>query len=241
MTQLKFDNVNLAFQAHNHILKQISFAINPSDFLIIVGSNGSGKSSLLKLIDRTYQQTSGKILLESKLLSEIPHKKINRQIRMLSQTLNQVIIYEMTLFENFKLWQSYQGATILSRSEFEDYLKKFHPKLSQKLDVALYKLSGGERQIFALSLILLDPPKLLLLDEHTSALDPKRAKMIMQLTNEKILEHDLTAVMVTHNLQDALTYGNKLIVLHQGEIKQFFDEKQKKHLDLEKFLTLYQE
>lgn len=241
MSQLKFENVTLAFKAQTPILNKIDFEIASSDFLIILGSNGSGKSSLLKLIDKTYTPNSGKIIFENQPLSSLTRKNINHHIKMLGQSLDQVVIYEMTLFENFKLWQSSQKIPQFTKTAFSEHLKKFLPKLAQKLDIALYKLSGGERQIFALSLILLNPPKLLLLDEHTSALDPKRGKTIMQLTYEKIKLHDLTAVMVTHNLQDAIEYGNKLIVLHQGEIKHFFDEKNKKKLTLEKLRSLYQE
>lgn len=230
---LDFRAVNFEIKKSQSILKNIHFSIQEGDFLVILGANGSGKSSLLKLMDQTYQPSRGKILLNQHLLKAYSSVEVSNAVKMLSQNLDQTIIPEMTLFENFKLWQSNKAQKPCTRQAFLAHLEHFLPVLAEKLDVALYKLSGGERQIFALSLMLLTPPSLLLLDEHTSALDPKRAKMIMKLTDEKIREYQLTSVMVTHSLEDALAYGTKLMVLKQGEIQHFFDQSEKDALTMD--------
>ncbi len=237
------DNVSLRFPvADRPILQNINYAINYGDRVILLGSNGSGKSSLLKLLNRTYQPTSGKIFLKQKKLDNIPIHKFSQRVVTVTQDLRDSLFFNLTVLENCLLWEtrfqkvSFKISKHEQRDFFDDYLVKFHAQLPKKLDVCVAALSGGERQSLVLALCLLHPPELLLLDEHTSALDPKIAANLISYTEKLLEEKSITCVLTTHNLDIALKYGNRLLALAEGQIRLQADGAEKTRLTQEEVL-----
>lgn len=224
-TILELDKVYFNIpQREMPIVKNINFSVNSDDFLVLLGSNGSGKSSLIKLINGTYQLTSGQIKLQNQSLKNYKHQYLAKEIITITQDVNDSLFLDMTIAENGVLAEMrskkmFSGISKAAQIEsFKQYLAKFSLKLSENLDAKVKSLSGGEKQILVLALCLRYPPKLLLLDEHTSALDPKTASFIMQKTLGAIDQRKITCIMTTHNLDLALHYGNRLLALKEGEV-----------------------
>jgi putative ABC transport system ATP-binding protein len=222
---LDIQSINLKVPGiDNPILKDINYQVKKGDFVIILGSNGSGKSSLLKLVDRRYQQTTGRILLEGKSISALSLKTFSKKIITLTQNCNDSLFTSLTVLENYLLVKQRHEHTLFSfrdkkeRAFFAEYIKEFNPNLSVKLDQTVDKLSGGEKQALALALSVLYPPDVLLLDEHTSALDPKTGQQLMALTQRVVAEHHITCMLTTHDLNIAMHYGNRILALKHGTI-----------------------
>ncbi|MFH1831635.1 MAG: ATP-binding cassette domain-containing protein [bacterium] len=235
------------------ILEDISYTVYPGDFVIILGGNGSGKSSLLKIINKMYTQTQGDILLEEKNIANISGDMFTQQVSTVTQDTQDNLFYGFTVFENGLMYElihennthvqsllSVSNVFKISKSQerafYTQYLATFCPELAGKLDTDVARLSGGQRQSLALALCLRHKPKLLLLDEHTSALDPKTAQVIMQKTHDYITAHAVTCIMTTHDLDEALRYGNRLVALKAGKIVFMADEKEKQRLTKEQLL-----
>ncbi len=242
---LQIKNIGLHIPAvERWILQDINYSVYPGDIVIILGSNGSGKSSLVKLIDGTYQRTKGSVYFEGKPLSHLSCANRAKNIITLTQDMQSSLFLDMTVLDNCLLAElphqnvSLKIETKKERLFFTDYLKRFNPKLSQKLDTTVDRLSGGEKQSLALALCLRHPPKLLLLDEHTSALDPKTATAIMQRTYDEIREHHITCLLTTHNLEIAMQYGNRLLALKDGKIVLTAEQEEKTKLSRQDLLTL---
>jgi putative tryptophan/tyrosine transport system ATP-binding protein len=237
------DNIGLHFPlADRPILQNINYKIHPGDRIILLGSNGSGKSSLLKLLNRTYQPGSGEILLDGRKISAIPLKEFTQRVVTVTQDLRDSLFFNLTVLENCLLWEtrfqtiSFKISKNKERAFYKNYLAQFHQQLSKKLDVVIAALSGGERQSLVLALCLKHPPELLLLDEHTSALDPKIAANLINYTEKLLEEKSITCVLATHNLEIALKYGNRLLALSEGQIKLTADGIEKSHLTQEALL-----
>lgn len=237
------ENVELCFPlADRPILQKINYSIDYGDRIILLGGNGSGKSSLLKLLNRTYQPTSGKIYLKQKELSAIPAQFLSQRVVTVTQDLRDSLFFNLTVLENCLLWETrFQKISfkISQRKEnifYRNYLGNFHVQLPKKLDVCVAALSGGERQSLVLALCLLHPPELLLLDEHTSALDPKISANLIRYTEKLLEEQSITCVLTTHNLDIALRYGNRLLALSEGEIRLQADGAEKTRLTQEEVL-----
>jgi putative ABC transport system ATP-binding protein len=210
-TILSIENVALKIPGvEKNILSEINYQVEENDFIVILGSNGSGKSSLLKLLNHHYQPTSGKILFNS------------HTIKTLTQNCHESLFTSLTVLENCYLYSSDRKK---NPNYFAEYIKKFNPNLELKLNQKVEKLSGGEKQALALALCVLHPPKILLLDEHTSALDPKSAQKLMVLTQEVVAQHKITCLLTTHDLDIALNYGNRILALRNGKILQIIDDK----------------
>ena len=231
---LEINNATLTFPGvEKPILSKINYTVYESDIILILGSNGSGKSSLLKLLDKRYQPTTGDITLTGNSLRTCPPKKFNHSIKTLTQNCHETLFTSLTILENYLLVkQQYEPALFAiqqqaERQFFADYIVKFNPNLGSKLDQVVEQLSGGEKQALALALTVLYPPQILLLDEHTSALDPKSAEHLMQLTYETVTEHRITCLMTTHDLSIAEKYGNRILALKNGEIYQIIDQHDK--------------
>ena len=215
------------------ILSDISYEVKKEDFIVLLGSNGSGKSSLLKLLDRRYLQTAGKLIFDGQPLSSYSSMKLAHRIKTLTQNCNESLFPSLTLFENYLIVKQQSHPNLFSLREkqeldfFADYLFPFNPNLSDKLDQSVDKLSGGEKQAFTLALTLLYPPQCLLLDEHTSALDHKTAEQLMSLTYSMIRQHKITCLLTTHDLSIAEQYGNRIIALRNGKIHQKIESPEK--------------
>jgi putative ABC transport system ATP-binding protein len=213
MSIIKLDNISLYLpNASRLILKNINYTIEKNDFVILLGSNGSGKSSLLKLIYRDYATNQGQLLLMDKLIGTYSSYEFSCRVAVLTQNSADSLFSSLTVYENYLLVQHQKD----DREFFKNYLLDFNPNLATKLDNTIDQLSGGERQALVLALCLLKKPDLLLLDEHTSALDPKTSKSIMALTHKMIQKHHITCMLTTHDLDIALQYGNRILVLRDG-------------------------
>lgn len=232
---------NISFSiGEKKIIDNINLSIFSGDFVVILGGNGSGKSTLLKLINQTYPCTSGEILLNDQPIKQYPKKILQKKIVTLTQFIAKSIFTDLTVEENAILIESafcekdFDKKNMLTT--LPDYLSKFNIKLAQALKIKVSRLSGGEQQILAFALYLRHQPDLLLLDEHTSALDPKKANDVMALTQQFIQKNHITCLMTTHSLPYAVRYGNKLIALQDGAIVFTANEAEKEKLTAEELL-----
>ncbi len=208
------------------ILNEISFSLNKGDFLIVLGANGSGKSSLFKCLNQTYALSGGEVLFEGKSVGSLDSKLRAQQIITITQKINEMLFIDLSVIENFVLYAlRYLPANLNSISkadynECKEYLKSFQAGLADKLDNLVSSLSGGEQQLLALGIALYVAPKLLILDEHTSALDPKAAEEMMTLSVQKVKENSVSCMMISHNLEH-LKFANKLLILKKGQVAYF--------------------
>lgn len=242
---LKINNIVKSFpQITNPVLDKVNLNINEGDYCIILGTNGSGKSTLFKIISGEYEANSGKILLNNKDITNLAaHQKAN-YIASVTQDINKGTVAEMSILENFSLslmrnkksslkFYCNNNKTIIEKIKMLDLgLEKFtNNKISS--------LSGGQRQAIATLMALFPIPEILLLDEHTSALDPHTSKKVMNFTDKYIRQNKITTLMITHNLSDALAYGNRLIIMHHGKIVKDFDQSEKNKLSEHDILDLF--
>lgn len=218
-------NVSLTFSgAEKVILSDINYQVKKGDFVIILGSNGSGKSSLLKLLSRQHQPCTGMISVEGSGLNSYPGKKLSRHVKTLTQNCHESLFTSLTVLENYLLVKQCYEPNLFAlknkgdRAYFAEYLLKFNVNLAAKLDQMVEQLSGGEKQALALALTVLYPPRILLLDEHTSALDPVSAERLMLLTQQVAEEFRITCFLATHDLGIAEKYGNRILALQNGKI-----------------------
>lgn len=241
---LDIKNISLTFPGlEKPILSDINYQVNAGDFVILLGSNGSGKSSLLKLLDRRYQPSSGTIFLDKKSLADYPSKEFSNRVITLTQNCHDSLFTSLTILENYLLVKQRHEAKLFSlrhkqeREFFAEYLRDFNPNLPNKLNQVVDNLSGGEKQALALALSVLYPPEILLLDEHTSALDPKSAQQLMALTSRVVSQHKITCLLTTHDLNIAMEYGDQILALRQGEVHQVIDPAGKKTLSQSELLA----
>lgn len=224
------------------ILENVNFKIYPGEFVIVLGGNGSGKTSLMKLINRSYQPTSGNIEFKHLALNDWKNKELARALVSLAQDSSESLFYELTVLENCLLWETrhrsnyYKISRQSDKQLFEHYLQSYHPRLGERLQSPVRLLSGGEKQALLLALCVKTPPRLLLLDEHTSALDPSQSKNIMKLTLQMVREQSITTLMTTHNLEQALEFGDRIIALKEGRIIFEADKVKKASLTRQKLL-----
>ena len=206
-------------------IRGLDCTIHERDFVTVIGSNGAGKSTLLNLVAGTYFPDEGDILLGGNHITCWPEHSRASYIGRVFQNPLTGTCASMTIEENFALagrrglrpglrW----GVTQRDRSSFRDKLKLLGLGLEYRLKDKVGLLSGGQRQSLTLLMATLRSPRLLLLDEHTAALDPGTAGQVLRLTRELIEEMHLTAIMVTHNMKNAIELGNRLIMMHQGRI-----------------------
>lgn len=210
-------------------LKSVSLDIEHGDFITIVGGNGAGKSTFLNAIAGTFPIDSGSVVLDGKDVTGLSEEERALYISRVFQDPKMGTAPRMTIAENLALAEKRgEGRSFRfalnddKRGRYKDHLASLGLGLENRLDAEIGLLSGGQRQSVSLLMATLKRPEILLLDEHTAALDPKTSDKILQLTERQVKENNLTALMITHNLQDALDYGNRMIMLHQGEIVEDF-------------------
>ena len=224
---LTLDNIHTAFHKGTvdemKLFEDFSFTVNKGDFISIVGSNGSGKTTLLNLICGTLQPDAGTIRLNGKDITHLPEFKRAKYIGRVFQDPKAGTCSNLTVLENFALADNKGKPFALGRAVnkkridyYKELLSKCNMGLEDRLNTPIGNLSGGQRQAIALVLTGMTDVDLLILDEHTAALDPKSSETIMELTDQLVKEHGLTAVMVTHNLRFAVEYGNRLVMMHDG-------------------------
>lgn len=224
---LELKNVNKYYNAGTVnemcLFEDFSLTVEEGEFVSIVGSNGSGKTTLLNLICGSIPLDSGSIIVNGENITRMPEYKRQRRIGRVYQNPAMGTCPNMTILENMsmadnkgKSFNLFPG-TNKSRIDFyRDQLKILGLGLEDKLHVKVGVLSGGQRQAMALLMSTMTPIEFLILDEHTAALDPKTAETIMELTGKIVEEKHLTTIMVTHNLRYAVEYGNRLLMMHQG-------------------------
>ncbi|MBU3841249.1 MAG: ATP-binding cassette domain-containing protein [Candidatus Ruminococcus intestinipullorum] len=205
---------------HNFNLK-----IERGEFVSVVGSNGSGKTSMLNILCGSIPIESGQILMDGLDISKMKEYNRNRKIGRVYQNPSMGTCPSMTILENMsladhkgKMFGLSRGVNKARKSYYQELLSQLNLGLEDKMDVKVGVLSGGQRQAMALLMSTMTPIEFLILDEHTAALDPKTAELIMQLTDEIIKKKNLTTIMVTHNLRYAVEYGSRLLMMHQGEV-----------------------
>lgn len=243
MVFIKLEKINKTFfpgsSREHHALRNIDLDIKKGEFITILGGNGAGKSTLLNAISGNFIIDSGKITINNTNVTSNPEHKRAKYISRVFQNPSQGTAPRMTVAENMAL--AYRrgqkrtlspGITKENKEFFREQLATLGLGLESRLDSEIGLLSGGQRQAISLLMATMKTPDLLLLDEHTSALDPKTQKTIMELTDKLISEKNITALMITHNIQDALKYGNRLIVLNQGEIVRDYNKEEKDKLKL---------
>jgi len=208
-----------------NILDNISFDIEKGDFLVIIGPNGSGKSSLIKVLSREVTYDTGHIFFEDRLIESYKQKDYYKKIMAVSQNIRDNLFENLTIYENFLVYlrDDFKSKYVM----FSDILDSVNENLVKKENILVKNLSGGEKQSLALSLVFTNSPKILLLDEHTSALDPKIADRLMELTAYMLNKNKVTCIMVTHNLDYALQYSNKICALQEGKVLHFFNKTDK--------------
>lgn len=218
-------------------LDDLSLKVNKGDFITIVGGNGAGKSTLLNAIAGTFQFDSGSITLNDKNITRLAEETRAKFVSRVFQDPSMGTAPRMTVEENLSLalkrgQKRGFGLAIKddNRKHFQQALSQLHLGLENRLDAEIGLLSGGQRQAIALLMATITKPEILLLDEHTAALDAKTSKRILEISSEQVKDHNLTALMITHNLQDALIYGNRMILLHHGKIIRDFSKEEKNQL-----------
>ena len=226
----------------------ISLHLCPGDFVTVIGGNGAGKSTMLNMIAGVYPIDSGKIEIDGVNISREPEHKRAKYIGRVFQDPMRGTAAGMEIQENLALALRRGQKRGLSWG-IKPNEKDFYREALTRLDLGLQTrmtskvglLSGGQRQALTLLMATLEKPKLLLLDEHTAALDPKTARKGLELTDEIIRERELTALMVTHNMKDAIQYGNRLIMMHEGRIIYDVAGEEKKKLQVEDLLKKFEE
>ncbi len=227
-------------------LNGISFDINDGDFITVIGSNGAGKSTLLNAIAGTWPLDSGSIKIDNEEVSHLPDFKRAAYIGRVFQDPMVGTAGDMQIEENLALAKrrgQHRGLKIgiskEERIEYQKLLKEFDLGLEDRLETKVSLLSGGQRQALTLLMATLVKPKILLLDEHTAALDPKTAQKVLNITDEIVKKEKLTTFMVTHNMKDALKYGNRLIMMCDGKIIFDVNSEEKQKLKVEDLLSKF--
>ena len=246
---LKIEHISKTFNPgtvnEKQAIRDLSLNLEKGDFATIIGSNGAGKSTLFNAICGDFLTDSGVIMLDGQDITFMPQHVRAKTIGRLYQDPMRGTAPGMTIEENLALAAGKGGwLSHVSRQEKE----RFHEEL-KLLDIGLEKrmtqpvglLSGGQRQALTLLMATMNPPKLLLLDEHTAALDPKTARKVLELTEEMVNEQHLTALMVTHNMKDAIQIGNRLIMMNSGHIIYDVEGEEKKKLTVEDLLAKFSE
>jgi len=248
---LRLENINKIFNEgtvdEKIALKNINLTLEKGDFVTIIGSNGAGKSTLMNIISGLLEPDSGKVMINNKDVTSVPEYKRSRLIGRVFQDPMAGTAPTMTIEENLAIAYSRNKKRTLKfgvnqnrRKFFKEALATLNLGLENRLTAKVGLLSGGERQALSLLMATFTQPSILLLDEHTAALDPSRAKLITELTKEIVEKYHLTTLMVTHNMQQAIDLGNRLIMMDNGQIILNIDESRKRNLTVEDLLNEFQ-
>ena len=206
-------------------LRDVSLSLNKGDFVTIIGSNGAGKSTLLNVVSGRYKPDLGSVQIDGQTVTRQADYKVASYVGRVFQDPMAGTCPHMTIEENLAIALGRTsghglklGVTKARKERFRKELAVLEQGLEDRLTARVGLLSGGQRQALSLVMAVFTQPKILLLDEHTAALDPSRADLITRLTKELVAQHGLTTLMVTHNMHQALDLGNRLIMMHEGKI-----------------------
>lgn len=229
-------------------LNGVNLNLNPGDFVTIIGGNGAGKSTTLNAIAGVWSVDEGKIIIDGVDITKLSEHKRALYLGRVFQDPMTGTAATMSIEENMAIaarrgerrglgW----GITKKERERYKEALKELDLGLEDRLSSKVGLLSGGQRQAITLLMASLKKPKLLLLDEHTAALDPKTAAKVLAISDKIIQEHQLTAMMVTHNMKDAIAHGNRLIMMHEGKVIYDVSGEEKKNLKVSDLLAKFEE
>lgn len=250
MIELKniFKYYNPGLVTENCVFHNFGLTINDGEFVSVVGSNGSGKTTMLNIICGSIDIDHGNIILDEKDITKEPEYKRMYRIGRVYQNPAMGTCPSMNIIENLALAENknkpFDLKMLIDKNKIDFYkeeLKKLGLGLEDKIYVPVGSLSGGQRQAISLLMTTMSAIDFLILDEHTAALDPKTADIIMELTDKLVKEKNLTSIMVTHNLRYAVEYGTRLIMMHQGEAIIDKSDEEKKNMNVKELLNKFTE
>ena len=252
---ITLNNICMTFNQNtpdeNRALKNINLTINKGDFITVIGSNGAGKSTLYNVIAGSHTPASGTILLDTETgRRDITHDKEYRRANYIGRIYQNPLLGtagKMTLEDNMVIAhkKGFKGLKITlnnkMRAYFREQLSVLNMGLENRLTDNVEQFSGGQRQALTLLMAVMSKPSLLLLDEHTAALDPTNAAIIMELTRKFAQDYNLTVMMVTHNMQHALDYGTRLLMMDGGEIILDIGREEKERLTMDDIVEKFRQ
>lgn len=228
-------------------LHDLNLTLNDGDFVTVIGGNGAGKSTMQNIISGVYRPDEGQILLDGLDVTPLPEYKRAKYLGRVFQDPSMGTAADMQIEENLALAARRgarrglrSGITAKEKKEYKELLKILGLGLEDRLTAKVGLLSGGQRQALTLLMATLKKPKLLLLDEHTAALDPKTAKKVLNITEEIVAKDHLMTIMITHNMAVAIRIGNRLIMMHEGRIVVDIKGEEKKKLTIEQLLQMFE-
>lgn len=230
------------------LFNDFSFTVNKGEFISVIGSNGSGKTTMLNLICGSLAPDTGSICFEGKDITKMSEFKRAKRIGRVFQDPKMGTCSNLTILENLALADNknklYSLTNAINKKRIDYYktlLEECNMGLENRMGVQVGNLSGGQRQALALVIANMSDISLLILDEHTAALDPKSSETIMQLTDKFVKTKNITTLMVTHNLRFAVEYGNRLVMMHMGNCIMDLDEEKKKTVAIDDILNKFNE
>lgn len=248
---LKIENLHKTFNPGTinakTALNGLNLTLENGDFVTVIGGNGAGKSTLLNAVAGVWKPDFGTIEIDDVDVTNMPEHKRAKFLGRVFQDPMMGTSPDMEIAENLSIaarrgtkrkliW----GIKHSERAEYRELLKTLDLGLEDRLSCKVGLLSGGQRQAVTLLMATINRPKLLLLDEHTAALDPKTASKVLNITNQLVSENNLTTLMITHNMHDAITYGNRLIMMHEGRVVVDVSGDEKKNLTIPQLLDLFE-
>lgn len=248
---LKLNHIEKSFEVgtinERHVLKGIDLTIEQGEFVTVIGGNGTGKSTLLNSIAGSFSIDAGEILIDGINVTDDKTNQRAKYIGRVFQDPRMGSATRLSIEQNLGIAYSRgkkrslkRGVTDKDRQLFKEQLALLDLGLEERLGMEVGLLSGGQRQALTLLMATIVTPKLLLLDEHTAALDPKTSQSVLALTDKLVKEKKLTSFMVTHNMEDAIQYGNRLIMLNNGQIVVDIKGSDKSKLNVKELLDLFQ-
>lgn len=248
MLELKniFKTFNAGTIDEKKVFEDLNLTLNDGDFVTIIGGNGAGKSTMLNVISGTVTPDEGNVLIDGVDITNLPEYKRAEYIGRVFQDPRMGTAADMWVEENMSVAQS-RGKKrgigwAINKKDREDYrelLKQLDLGLEDRLTSKVGLLSGGQRQAITLLMATMQNPKLLLLDEHTAALDPQTAAKVLDITEDLVTKNKITTLMVTHNMKDAIRLGNRLIMMYNGKIIYDISGEEKKKLEVSDLMELF--
>ncbi len=246
---IKLKDISLVFNPatpnENTVFEKLNLSVEKNEFVTIIGSNGAGKTTLFNLLSGNLSPTSGKVYIDEKDVTQVPEYKRARNIGRIFQDPLAGTASNMSIEDNMMICckKGFKGLKIsLNRKRrlfFQEQLNHLDMGLETKLKDNVGLLSGGQRQALTLLMMVLSSPDLVLLDEHTAALDPRNAAIVLDLTRKFMATRQLTTLMITHNMQHAIDYGNRLLMMDKGEVVVDVMGKEKKNLTVDKLIEMF--
>ncbi len=248
---LEINDVYKTFDAgtasEKEVLCGLSLTLNEGDFVTVIGGNGAGKSTLLNLVAGVFTPDSGSLKIDGVDVTRLSEHKRAKYVGRVFQDPRMGTATDMWLEDNLALAEcrgEHRGLTWAlkpsHRARYKEMLRELDLGLEDRLSTKMGLFSGGQRQAVTLLMATMKKPKVLLLDEHTAALDPKTASKVLEITDRIVSEHNLTTLMVTHNMRDAITHGNRLVMMNGGKIILDVSGEEKKKLTVESLLEQFE-